>query len=65
MKNVEQERDDSPLLRVNGILVHRGVPELGADLEQIVNDVREERIQAIIGMAVPEISGEKPKAKSD
>jgi hypothetical protein len=65
MKNVDEECGDSPLIRVNGISVHRGLPEPGADLEQIVDAVREERIQAIIRMALPDNSGEERKANSE
>lgn len=34
--------------RENGLLVHQGVAEPGADLTRVLDDVREERIQSIL-----------------
>jgi AbrB family looped-hinge helix DNA binding protein len=34
--------------RENGLLVHRGVAEPGADFDRVLDDVREERIQSIL-----------------
>jgi AbrB family looped-hinge helix DNA binding protein len=36
------------LTKVNGLLVHHGRVEDGADLDRVVEDVREERLQNII-----------------
>ncbi len=41
--------DSKPsLTKVNGLLVHHGRPEHGADLTRIVESVREERLQKTI-----------------
>lgn len=36
------------LITINGLLVHHGRPEPGADLDRVVESVREERIQSVI-----------------
>jgi len=33
------------LIKINGLLVHQGRPEEGADLDRVLESVREERLQ--------------------
>jgi AbrB family looped-hinge helix DNA binding protein len=40
--------EQSALRKINGVLVHMGVPEPGLDWDRIVDDAREERIQQIL-----------------
>ena len=37
------------LIKVDGLWVHRGVPEPGANWDRVLPDLREERIKACIG----------------
>ena len=36
------------MVRIDGLWVHQGVPEPSADWNRVVDDVREERIEAIL-----------------
>jgi AbrB family looped-hinge helix DNA binding protein len=38
----------SMMIRINGLLVHHGCAEIGADFNRVVEDAREERIQSVI-----------------
>ena len=45
LKRVEEQPS---MIKVDGLLVHRGVPEPGANWERVLDDVREERIDSIL-----------------
>jgi AbrB family looped-hinge helix DNA binding protein len=45
LKRVEQ---GPSMVKVDGLWVHRGIPEPGVNWERIVEDVREERIQSLL-----------------
>ena len=45
LKRVEQRPS---MVKIDGLWVHRGVPEPGVNWERIVEDVREERIQSLL-----------------
>jgi hypothetical protein len=36
------------LVKLDGLWVHRGVPQSGANWDRIIQDVREERIESVL-----------------
>jgi hypothetical protein len=55
------------MIQVGGLWVHQGTAEPGADLENIVDAVREERILAVCQMPhlIDGTEGEEPNANSE
>jgi AbrB family looped-hinge helix DNA binding protein len=45
LRRVEQRPS---MVKVDGLWVHQGIPEPGANWERIVEDVREERIESLL-----------------
>ena len=45
LRPVEQQPS---MIQVDGLWVHRGTAESGANLERVLDDVREERIQSVL-----------------
>jgi AbrB family looped-hinge helix DNA binding protein len=45
LKRVEEQPS---MIKIDGLWVHRGVPESGANWERVLEDVREERIDSIL-----------------
>jgi len=45
LKRVEQQPS---MVKIDGLWVHHGTPELGANWEQVLEDVREERIKSVL-----------------
>lgn len=41
--------DLSPMVKVDGVWVHQGVPDAGIDWERVIEDGREERLLQVIG----------------
>ena len=41
-------RQEPSLVRVGGVLVHQGVAEPGTNWDQIIDDIREERIRQLL-----------------
>jgi hypothetical protein len=37
-----------PMIKVDGLWIHQGAAEPGANWERVLNDVREERIQTVL-----------------
>jgi hypothetical protein len=53
------------MIRDGDLWVHQGKIEQPINWQTIIDDAREERIQAIIGMGLLDNSGEERKAKSE
>jgi len=41
-------KEQPALVKVDGLWVHRGVPQPGANWDRIINEVREERIESVL-----------------
>ena len=41
-------KEQPALVKVDGLWVHRGVPQPGANWDRIINEVREERIGSVL-----------------
>lgn len=51
---VPASASDAPaMIQVDGLWVHRGQPEAGAPWDRVVDDVREERLNAILKASYP------------
>ncbi|HVB40743.1 MAG TPA: hypothetical protein VNE83_07560 [Terriglobales bacterium] len=47
---IKRAGERATMVRENGLWVHCGVPEPGARWDKVIDEVREERIQAILGL---------------